>query len=96
MSGKSATQLAAGRIAGALAVLLLATACGGGGGSCVGSGGALSSPECKDGWSQSECQDWQNSGVNGATWTFNSGSSCVDQGYAERCSDGSYRLPGHC
>ena len=80
----------------ALSLLLPGAACGGGGGACVGSGGVLSSPECKNGWSQSECQDWQNSGVNGATWTFQSGDACVDLGYTAQCSDGSYRLPGKC
>lgn len=96
MSSKVARYVTAGPLTCVLSVLLFATACGGGGGSCVGTGGVLLSPDCKDGWSQSDCQDFQNSGVNGATWTFNSGSSCADQGYTERCSDGSYRLPGHC
>lgn len=95
MSSKLAKHMTLGRITGVLSVLLLATACGGGG-SCVGTGGVLLSPVCKDGWTQSECQDWQNAGVNGSTWTFNSGSSCMDLGYTERCSDGSYRLPGAC
>lgn len=96
MVGVWAERVTVGRLALAASVLLLGVGCGGGSGACVGTGGVLSSPECKNGWSQSECQDWQNSGVNGATWTFDSGSSCLDLGYTERCSDGSYRLPGDC
>jgi hypothetical protein len=92
----SVNRTTMGKLALVLGVVLLGAACGGGGGACVGTGGVLSSPECKNGWSQSECQDWQNSGVNGATWTFDSGSSCVDLGYTAQCSDGSYRLPGKC
>ncbi len=96
MSHTAVKQASVGRLAFSLSVLLLGAACGGGGGACVGAGGVLSSPVCKSGWSQSECQDWQNSGVDGATWTFQSGDSCMDLGYTEQCSDGSYRLPGHC
>lgn len=84
------------RIVFALSLALLATACGGGSGVCVGTGGVLLSPVCKNGWSQSECQDFQNTGVNGATWTYQADVSCPDLGYTQQCSDGSYRRSGAC
>ncbi|NIS81223.1 MAG: hypothetical protein GTO14_13700 [Anaerolineales bacterium] len=71
------------------------TSCGGSG-ACVGSGGSvLSSPVCKDGWTSSECQEWDDMGINDAEWKYR-GSSCESLGYTDRCSDGSYRLPGDC
>ncbi|MBI5508750.1 MAG: hypothetical protein HY903_08345 [Deltaproteobacteria bacterium] len=65
-------------------------------GACVGSGGVLSSPECKEDWSEAECDDWGAQGVNGAAWTYHGGDSCSDLGYTSQCSDGSFRLPGNC
>ncbi|NIS81226.1 MAG: hypothetical protein GTO14_13715 [Anaerolineales bacterium] len=69
----------------------------GGPGACVGSGGdVLSSPVCKDGWTRDECQEWDDMEINDADWNFRSGRTCERLGYTERCSDGSYRLPGDC
>ena len=62
----------------------------------MGAGGVLSSPECKQDWSESECADFNTQGVNGATWSYHDGQSCPDLGYSEQCSDGSYRQPGAC
>ncbi len=65
------------------------SACGGSGGACTGE----SSPGnglCKDGWDQSECEEWDEDEVNGSSWTFHSGESCEDLGYTYECSDGSY------
>jgi len=82
----------------AFAVVLLAVwipfwmSCSLGTGACVGSGGTiLLSPVCKQGWSQSECADWNSQGVDDASWNFHSGQSCSDAGYPAKCSDGSYR-----
>lgn len=76
---------------------VLLSACGGGGGACVGSGGGiLLSPVCKQDWSRSECQEWDDEEINGADWNFYSGDSCEDLGYTDRCSDGSYRYAGDC
>lgn len=75
---------------------LAVTGCGGGTGACVGSGGALSSPECKPDWDESECDDWNSQQINGATWTFHGGDACEDIGYSAQCSDGSFRKPGAC
>lgn len=76
---------------------IILSACGGGTGACVGSGGStLLSPVCKEDWSRSECQEWDEQEINGANWSFYSGDSCEDLGYTDRCSDGSYRFPGDC
>ncbi len=65
-------------------------------GACVGAGGALSSPECKADWSESECNEWNSEAINGASWSYHAGDSCSDLGYTEECSDGSFREPGAC
>ena len=67
-----------------------------GAGICVGSGGSiLLSPVCKEGWTSDECAEWDAQGISDANWNYYSG-TCADQGYTERCSDGSYRYPGAC
>jgi hypothetical protein len=77
-----------------LSALLLSTC--GGVGACVGSGGdVLLSPVCKDGWTRDECHEWDDMEVNDADWNFKRG-TCEGLGYTDRCSDGSYRLPGDC
>lgn len=76
--------------------LVTLSACGGGSGACVGTGGVQASPICKQDWDESECTDWDDQGINGASWSFHGGTSCEELGYTERCSDGSYRLPGAC
>ncbi|MEE8408782.1 MAG: hypothetical protein V3T05_04180 [Myxococcota bacterium] len=75
---------------------LVVTGCGAGTGACVGSGGVLSSPECKPDWDESECADWNSQQINDATWTFHGGDGCEDLGYTAECSDGSFRRPGAC
>lgn len=75
--------------------LVILSSCGGAG-SCVGSGGdVLLSPVCKNGWTRAECQEWDDMEVNGANWDFKGG-TCERLGYTDRCSDGSFRLPGDC
>jgi hypothetical protein len=71
-------------------------ACGSGAGACVGTGGLLASPVCKEDWDEAECDDWDAQEINGASWSFNGGDSCTDLGYTEKCSDGSYRRSGAC
>jgi hypothetical protein len=72
------------------------TSCSGSG-ACVGSGGnVLTAAVCKADWTRSECHEWDDMKVNYAAWTYHGGASCEGLGYTERCSDGSYRLPGDC
>jgi hypothetical protein len=79
-----------------LTLALVQMACVGTG-ACVGSGGdILDSPVCKNDWSRAECQEWDDEGINDADWDFHAGRNCEGLGYTERCSDGSYRLPGAC
>lgn len=61
--------------------------CCGGSGSCVASAGIVD--ECKQDWTRAECAEWDDIGVNGATWTW-SGRSCESRGFDVQCSDGSY------
>lgn len=64
---------------------------------CEGSGGSiLLSPVCKSGFSNAECQEWDLVGVDDADWIFHGGKSCESLGYTNRCSEGTYRLPGKC
>lgn len=79
-----------------VAVTVLLGSCSGTG-ACVGSGGSvLSSPVCKEEWTKDECREWDDEEINDADWTFRGGDSCDDLVYTDRCSDGSYRLPGDC
>ena len=48
-------------------------------GACVGVKGL--SNYCKNGWTEAECTDWNNQGINGATWNFHAGQTCEDLGY---------------
>ncbi|MCC7071645.1 MAG: hypothetical protein IT383_09995 [Deltaproteobacteria bacterium] len=57
-------------------------------GACVGTGGVVD--ECKEDWTQSECTDWDDQEVNGASWSFHAASSCDDLGYSVECADGSF------
>jgi hypothetical protein len=70
-----------------LLLLTLASGCGGGG-LCVSTGGHPE--ECHEGWTQSECQDWNTTGVNGASWTFYGTGTCVGRGFRVKCPGGSY------
>jgi hypothetical protein len=66
----------------------------GGVGSCASSGGIVD--ECKQDWTEAECDDWDNQEVNGASWSFSS-DTCDDRGFSVRCPDGSYvRSSGDC
>lgn len=59
-----------------------------GGGACVGTGGIVD--ECKEDWTQGECEDWDAQGVNGANWTYHPAQLCSDLGYTVQCADGSW------
>ncbi len=68
----------------AAAGLTLAAGCTG---SCEGTGGLVD--ECKEGWTQEECDEWDAEEVNDADWTFHAG-SCEALGYDVECADGSF------
>jgi hypothetical protein len=74
----------AGVVLSVIAVLFLATvwvSCSTDIGACVGTGGVLSSPDCKTGWTRAECTDWNNQGIDDANWSFYAGQTCADLGY---------------
>jgi hypothetical protein len=58
--------------------LLAAAGCGGGTGVCTGAGPART--YCKDGWTESECKDWDAKMVNGVRWYFYAGQTCAERG----------------
>lgn len=63
-----------------LAVLAAPTGCGDGTGVCTGCCGPTGRTYCKDGWSESECKDWDAQGVNGVKWHFYGGQTCAQRG----------------
>lgn len=64
----------------ALLAALLASSCGDGTGVCTGCCGPGGQTYCKDGWTKSECADWNRQGVNGVTWHFHEGQTCAERG----------------
>lgn len=73
----------------ALLITLVGGGCGGEG-LCIGTGGVID--ECKEGFSQDECAEWDDLGVNGSTWTFARG-SCENQGFTVSCGPGDWVTP---
>ena len=53
-------------------------------GACVSSGAITGQTYCRNGWTKAECSDYNNRGINGATWYFYKGQTCDDRGLAER------------
>lgn len=49
-------------------------------GVCTGYSAEYNSTYCKDGWTQEECDEWNNEQVNGVTWTFYRGQTCEERG----------------
>lgn len=63
-------------------------------GSCVAFDGIVD--VCKQDWTEAECQEWDELGVNGASWVFH-GESCEDLGFGSTCADGTrVRTTGDC
>jgi hypothetical protein len=64
-------------------------------GACVGTGGIVD--ECKEGWTQQECTDWDEQEVNGASWSLHLGGSCEAVGFPFECADGGFvKQAGDC
>jgi len=60
--------------AGFLSLTLLGSNCGKlSTGVCTGYSAEYNSTYCKDGWTKDECDEWNDLGVNGVTWTFYKG-----------------------
>jgi hypothetical protein len=81
------TKWAAVRCAAVLLALVAAAAAGAGlpgcgeeTGVCTACCGPSGRTYCKDGWSESECEDWSKQKVNGLSWTFHGGQTCEGRG----------------
>ena len=68
-------------------LMLLATVVGcpmpGGLGVCTGYSTIFNKTYCGDGWTASECAEWDAEGVNGASWYFHAGQTCEERGTPE-------------
>ncbi len=49
-------------------------------GVCTGYSAQYNSTYCKDGWTEEECDEWNDIGVNGVTWHFHKGQTCEERG----------------
>jgi hypothetical protein len=49
-------------------------------GVCTGYSAQYNSTYCKDGWTQEECDEWDDLEVNGVSWTFYGGQTCEERG----------------
>jgi hypothetical protein len=83
-----------GRCLGALLLLvasMVLAACAGQDGACVGAGpsGCILA-ECYQNESKDECDAVNQRQTNGCTWVFNSGKTCQEMGYPNRCGTGVY------
>jgi hypothetical protein len=66
---------------GFIGCLLLVSNCGKmSTGVCTGYSAEYNSTYCKDGWTQEECEEWDDIGVNGVSWTFHKGQTCEERG----------------
>jgi hypothetical protein len=49
-------------------------------GVCTGFSAEYNSTYCKDGWTEEECDEWDDLQVNGVSWTFYRGQTCEERG----------------
>ena len=49
-------------------------------GVCTGYSAEFNSTYCKDGWTEDECDEWDELEVNGVSWTFHKGQTCEERG----------------
>jgi hypothetical protein len=49
-------------------------------GVCTGYSAEYNSTYCKDGWTEEECDEWDDLQVNGVSWTFYRGQTCEERG----------------
>ncbi|NIM48481.1 MAG: hypothetical protein GTN62_02210 [Gemmatimonadales bacterium] len=71
-----------------LGVSLAVAACGESVGACEGWSDVLNNAYCQDNFSKSECQEWDDLGVNGADWYFHAGQTCAERGFARASLEG--------
>ena len=49
-------------------------------GVCTGYSSEFNTTYCKDGWTKSECEEWDDLGVNGVSWNYYRGQTCDERG----------------
>lgn len=49
-------------------------------GVCTGYSAEYNSTYCKDGWTQEECDEWNDLQVNGVSWYYHRGQTCEERG----------------
>ena len=49
-------------------------------GVCTGDSKSSSTIYCKNGWTKSECDDWNSQKINGTSWNFYEGQTCEGRG----------------
>jgi hypothetical protein len=59
---------------------LMVGGCGSDSGACTGCCGPSDNTYCKDDFSESECSDRNTQQVNGVSWQFYAGQTCVGRG----------------
>lgn len=68
-------------VAGTIFFVALCTNCGKiRTGVCTGYSAEYNSTYCKDGWTEEECDEWDDIGVNGVSWYFHAGQTCDERG----------------
>ncbi len=66
-----------------LAIILLGTCfwqCGNKEGVCTGFSTTFNKTYCYDGWTESECKEYDDEQVNGAEWHFHEDQTCASRG----------------
>jgi len=68
-------------VAGFTGLLFLGSNCGKlSTGVCTGYSAEYNSTYCKDGWTEEECDEWDELQVNGVSWIFHKGQTCEERG----------------
>lgn len=68
-------------VAGTICFVALCTNCGKmRTGVCTGYNAQFNSTYCKDGWTEEECDEWDDLQVNDVSWTFYAGQTCEERG----------------
>jgi hypothetical protein len=68
-------------IASVTSLMFLSTNCGKTRtGVCTGFSTQYNSTYCKDGWTEEECDEWNDIQANGVSWHFHAGQTCAERG----------------
>lgn len=62
-------------------IVSVTTKCSESVGACEGFSDFLNASYCNDGWTESECAEWDAMEVNAADWFFHEGQTCEQRGF---------------